>query len=177
MREQAGLELERFIRPAEVHEFDVVASPRNAILGRKPKISFPCDQRRSWLDDADGKRLRHEVNSDERDVGWFDGQRRGDRLRWKREDGLDRDILDQNVRKARRGAVTGWVIIGSNAEIIAGPTHWIEHRLRGIQEAKPIRPPVVVRAAVSILLGDLQPVRRVVGEPGTTFVFTILGDK
>src|SRR5437667_781316 len=73
MRKQAGLELEGLIRLAEVHEKDVVAGSRTAILGRKPKISFPADQRRSGLDDAHGKRLRCEVNSDERDVGWFDG--------------------------------------------------------------------------------------------------------
>jgi hypothetical protein len=46
-------------------------------------------------------------------------------------------------------------LLAPNAEIIAGPAHGIEHRLRGIQEAKPIWPPVVVRAAVSILLGEV----------------------
>src|SRR2546422_4619675 len=41
----------------------------------------------------------------------------------------------------------------------------IEHRLRRVQEAEPIRPAVVIRAAVVVLPGEVETVRRVLGRP------------
>src|SRR3989442_1369303 len=51
----------------------------------------------------------------------------------------------------------------------------IEHRLRRVQEAEPIRPAVVIRAAVVVLPGEVQAVRRVLGRPRAPLVFTVFG--
>src|SRR2546422_11536942 len=51
----------------------------------------------------------------------------------------------------------------------------IEHRLRRVQEAEPIRPAVVIRAAVVVLPGEVETVRRVLGRPRAPFVFTVFG--
>src|SRR5262249_39829939 len=53
----------------------------------------------------------------------------------------------------------------------------IEYRLRRIQKAEAVRPAVVVRASVSVLTRDVEPIRRVVRRPRAPLVLAIFGDE
>src|SRR5262249_23599495 len=65
-------------------------------------------------------------------------------------------------------------LLGSGAQrILPGPAARIERRLAGRQEAVAVRPAVVVRSAVRVLLGQVQRIRRVVGRPRTPLVCAI----
>src|SRR5262249_48610667 len=64
-----------------------------------------------------------------------------------------------------------------DAEIIAGSADRVEHRLARRQEPIPIRPSVIVRSAISVLFGQLQRIRGVVGGACTALVRAVLADE
>src|SRR5439155_22839140 len=63
------------------------------------------------------------------------------------------------------------------AKVIAGSADRIDQGLRRIQEPEAVRPSVVVRAAVRILLRERESIGRVVGRPRAALVFAVLRDE
>src|SRR5207247_4606556 len=95
----------------------------------------------------------------DREVGRLDGERGLGWLGWVVEDAAARDVSRRD-RHAAGGGVEDrhcWWI----AKIVTRSAGRIEHRLRRVQEAEPIRPAVVIRAAVVVLPGEVETVRRV----------------
>ena len=90
-----------------------------------------------------------------------------------REHWLHRHVVRQDERNAGRE----WRIRWAGAQIISRPTHRVEYRLGRLEETEAVRPAVVIRATVRILLGKRQPIRRVVGRPRASLVLAVLGDE
>src|SRR5207245_11689211 len=63
------------------------------------------------------------------------------------------------------------------AKIVTRSAGRIEHRLRRVQEAEPIRPAVVIRVAVVVLPGEVHAVRRVLRRPRAPLVFTVFAQE
>ena len=86
---------------------------------------------------------------------------------------MDRDIFGQNFLKTRRCA-SAWGICGiRDAEIIAGPADRVEHRLARWQEAKAVRPTVIVGRPIGVLAGQFKPIRGAVGGSRSPLIFTV----
>src|SRR5437879_1612634 len=153
------LDLEGLTGLAEVDELDVVSLFRYAIGFGEPEVPLAASKGGTPLDGSVDERVRHEVEADDRDVRRLEGQRRRDRLGRKREHGLHRLTDD------------GGLIV------IARASDGIENRLSRIQEAEPIRPTVVIRAAVGILSREVEAVGGVVGWPRAPLVFAVLSHK
>src|SRR5882672_11639910 len=104
-----GLQRERLARRAEVDEIDLVPhlrSGRGGLRRREAEVALERVERGSRPKRTSDERVRHELDSGERRIGGLDGQRRGDRLEWEREDIRDRDILllDQGETRRREHA-------------------------------------------------------------------------
>src|SRR5439155_9517829 len=95
------------------------------------------------------------------DVRRLEGQRRRDRLGWTFEDWLHGPVF-------RKDSCAVW------EQVIARTTERVEDRLRGLQEAEPVGPPVVIRATVGVLLGKVQSVRGIVRRPRAPLVLAVL---
>src|SRR2546425_9108388 len=171
--EPLEVEPEGLIRSAEVDELDVVPLLWPAIGRREPEVSLTASQSRTALDRTVRERVGHEVHADDCDVGWLEGQGRRDRLRWVGEDGADWHVSRRDRRAASDRVESRHY--RRAAEIVARSAGRIEHRLRGIQEAEPIRPAAGIRAAIGVLLGQVEPIRSVLGRPRAPLVFAVLG--
>ncbi len=188
--EAADLELERpviivplslvvsvpvFVAAAvEVDELDLMPDFRCPVRRREAEVALERIQRGAALYRAADKGVRHEGNAGERGVRGLDRQGRRDRLRRECEHVVDRNILAQNFGEARRRAKArriGWI---GNAEIVARAADRIEHRLAARKEPKAIRPAMIVRSAILVLLRQMQPVRCIVGGACATLVGAVL---
>src|SRR5438552_5697987 len=168
--EPLELELKRIL---EVDELDVVTLFRVAVGGREPEVALAPGKGSAAPDRSMDERIRHEVDPDNCHVRWLERQSRRDRLGRERQDVANGHVSGGDCRAAG-GSVEdrhGRRI----AEVVSRSASRIEHRLGGIQEAEPIWPAVVIGAAIGILLGEMQPIRGVLGRPRTPLVFAVLG--
>src|SRR5499425_2199952 len=101
--------------------------------------------------------------TDHRDVGGLERDRCRDGLRREREHRLDERNAGREGRTNR----------GTTAEIVPGTADRVEDGLRRIEEAEAVRPAVVVRTAIGVLLGQREPVRRIVGRASAALVLTV----
>jgi len=123
-----------------------------------------------------GRTRRRRIQSCEGGIGRLDRQRTSDRLRRRRQDVPDRHVLAKDLLQARRRAHAGQVGWVRYAEIVAGPADRVEDGVIGRQEAELVGPTMVVRAAVRVLVGDLQVVRTLL-VAWRTLVGAVLADE
>jgi hypothetical protein len=64
-----------------------------------------------------------------------------------------------------------------HAQVVLRTADGVEDRLRGIQEPEAVRPAMVVRAPIGVLLGHVQSVWGVVGRPRAALILTVFGDE
>src|SRR5713226_2950676 len=150
----------------------LISCPASGAGGREAEVALERIQGRTALDRPADKGIRHEVDAGERRIGRLDGEWCRDLLRRERQDVVDRPILAQNLREARRRALAGGDIW--DAEIVARPADRVEDRLIRRQEAVAIGPAMVVRRAVIVLARELQRIGSIARGPRAALVGAVL---
>ena len=90
---------------------------------------------------------------------------------------MDRNILGQDILEARRGTKAWRIGRIRNAEIIPRTSNRIEHGLGGRQEAVAIRPSVIVRGAILVLLRQVKRVWCILRRPRPALVSAVFAHK
>src|SRR5207237_341081 len=161
-------------RVEEVDHLDFVTNlVRTAVGSREPEIALEYVQQRAAVNRARDEGVGHEVDACKRRVRRLEEKRRRDRLWRMIQDVAERNVLAQDLRQARRRAVTRRIGGVEDAQIVAGPADRVEHVLGAREEAVPIGPAVIVRRAVVVLTGDMHRVRSSVRRPRTALVGTV----
>src|SRR4029453_18108556 len=143
---------------------------RSAVRREEAEVALGCNQRGPLLHHPADKDARREIETDHRDVGGLERERRRDGLRREGEHRLDGHVrcLDELIA-GREGRTNG----GTTEKIVPGPTDRVEDGLRRGEEAEAVRPAVVIRTAIRVLLRQREPVRRIVDRARAALVLAV----